>query len=151
MTFDLNDLKTAIIGLATGIIGGIIVIIIVWLFNRWWSNRNIKSLQRQLQEAEAYKVRLDNLARSDRALLIMGFQAIFALVIIICCTVFLYLSLIEFPTQLFPTLILLLLLAIPAVVCVGVVKTLQDVREHPQSLERLEGKITDLKNKLLRR
>ena len=81
----------------------------------------------------------------------MGFQAIFALVIIICCTMFLYLSVIDQPIQLFPTLILVLLLAIPILLCAGLLKTLEDVRNHPQSLEKLERKITELKNKLLRK
>jgi hypothetical protein len=70
--FGFNDLKTFIFG----IISGVITFFICLAIQRYWSNRSIKSLKRRIEEKEAYKARLDNLARSDRALLITAFQAV---------------------------------------------------------------------------
>ena len=63
-----DDLKTVIIGLITGIIGFFICVGI----QRYWSNRSIKSMRRRIEQSEAYKANVNNLAKSDRALLIYG-------------------------------------------------------------------------------
>lgn len=55
--FDYGDLKATIIGLTTGIAG---------FFTAWASS----------EESETEKVKLDNLAKSDRALIIHGFQGV---------------------------------------------------------------------------
>jgi hypothetical protein len=49
------------------------------------------------------------------------------------------------------TLVYMLLWIIPIVLCFGLVKMLEDIQNHPESLERIEGQITALKNKLLSR
>ena len=141
MSFDLNDLKTAIISIG--------VFFICVAIQRYWSKRNIKSLKRQIDETEAYKARLNNLARSDRALLIMGFQAVLGIVMIVCCIGVIEIALLMVQTQILLTLMHILLWSIPIVVCIALLKTLQDVRDHPQAQERLERKVTELKNKLL--
>jgi hypothetical protein len=41
--------------------------------------------------------------------------------------------------------------ALPIILCFGLIKTLEDVSNHPQALERLERKLTTLRNKLLER
>jgi len=109
------------------------------------------TLKRKIDETEAYKARLNNLARSDRALLIMGFQAILGIVIILCCIVVLQIALLMGETRILLTLMSILLWSIPIMVCIALAKTLQDVRDHPQAQERLERKLTELKNKLLGR
>ena len=66
MTDYLNwaDLKSLFIG----IIGGFSVLGIA----RFWSNYSIKSMKRRIEQNEAYKENVNNLAKSDRALLITG-------------------------------------------------------------------------------
>lgn len=144
--FDFTDLKTAIIGLVTGVIGGLIVLGIA----RYWSNRSIKSLKRRLQENEAYKARLDNLARSDRALLIVGFQSLLALLAMLFLTSALFLLIRESRPALSDMAFALLCLMF-AVLAIGLIKTLEAVRDYPKSVERINEKITELKKKLLGR
>ena len=72
--FDYGDLKATIIGLITGIAGFFICLGI----QRYWSNHTIQSIRRRIEESETEKVKLDNLAKSDRALIIHGFQGVFA-------------------------------------------------------------------------
>jgi hypothetical protein len=67
-----------------------------------------------------------------------------------CGIVVLQFSLLLGPIELLTTLVFLLLWSIPVLLCVGVIKMLQDIRDHPQSVERLEKRITKLKDKLLR-
>jgi hypothetical protein len=143
MTNYLNfgDFKSLLIG----ILGGLLVLGI----QRYWSNRSIKSLKRRIEENEAYKARLDNLARSDRALLITGFQAVFGILAFICCITAIQFSLLFGQNVLLNTLVYVLLWSLPILLCIGMFKTFQDIHDHPQSLERIEKKLTDLKNKLL--
>jgi H+/gluconate symporter-like permease len=142
--FDFN-LKTAIIDLVIGIIGGLIVL----GTHRYWSNRSIRSLTRRINENEAYKTQLNNLASSDRALFILAFQLVFAVLAVICA-VFAWHDVILYESVDFlAALMRVLIWSLPVLLCVGIMKTLQDVREHPQSLERIEKRITKLKDKLL--
>jgi len=141
MDLNFGDLKTAIIG----VIGGFIVLGI----QRYWLNQSVKSLKRRIEETETYKANVNNLAKSDRALLIMAFQAVFLMVAVICCIVIIQL-LFLFGKQEFPfALICVLLWSLPVLVCFAVVKTLRDVHDYPQSLTTIEEKITKLKNKYL--
>lgn len=66
-----NDLKAAIIS--------ILVFFICLGIQRYWSNHIIKSVKRRIEQSEAYKANVNNLAMSDRALLIYGFQSIFGI------------------------------------------------------------------------
>jgi hypothetical protein len=144
--FDFNDLKTAIIG----IVGGVITFFICLGLQRYWSNRNVKNLKLRIEEKEAYKARLDNLARSDRALLITGFQAVLTVLACICGIVAIQIFLLFWEMLLLTTLVYVLLWLLPILLCVGIVKMLEDIQNHPQSLDIIEKRITELKNKLLR-
>src|SRR6266508_149460 len=73
------DAKALVIGL----IGGVISYFLSLAIHRYWSNRNIKSLKRRIEQNEAYKATLDDLAQSDRSLIIMGFRGVFALLVVI--------------------------------------------------------------------
>jgi H+/gluconate symporter-like permease len=70
--------------IVVGVICGILTTIICFAAVRYWSNRSIKRLTRRIQESEAEKIKLDNLAKSDRALIILGFQGVFAMIAILC-------------------------------------------------------------------
>jgi hypothetical protein len=139
--FNFGDLKSLLLG----IIGGLLVLGI----QRYWSNRSMKSLKRRIEEKEAYKARLDNLARSDRALLITGVQAVLAVLACICGIVVIQFLLLLRHIEFLNTLVFVLLWLLPILLCMGIVKMLEDIQNHPQSLERIEKKTTKLKNKLL--
>jgi len=142
-------LEPITLGVISGIISGILTVIICFIAARYWSNRSIKSLKRRIEQSEAYKIRLDNLARSDRALLITGFQAVLSALAFICGIVAIQIFLLFWEMVLLTTLVYVLLWVIPIVLCGGLVKMLEDIQNHPESLEKIENKITKLKNKLL--
>ena len=74
--FDYTDLKTIFLSLLVCAIWALIV--------RAWSNHSVKSAARRIKESEAEKVKLDNLTKSDRALIILGFQGVFGMIAILC-------------------------------------------------------------------
>jgi H+/gluconate symporter-like permease len=139
------------VGIISGVISGILTVIICFYAARYWSNRSIKSLNRRIEEKEAYKTRLDNLAKSDRALLIAGFQAVLAVAAFICGIIVIQLLLLIRQTDVLGTLVFMLLWLLPILVCAGIVKMLEDIRNHPESLGRIERQIKALKSKLLSR
>ena len=142
-----NDLKAVIIGLITGIVGFFICVGI----QRYWSNRSIKSLKRRIEENEAYKAGLDNLARSDRALITTAFQGVFGILALICIVVVLQIFFLFGPLmEPVTALAYILIWSLPTLLCMGIIRTLQDIRNHPQSLEKIEKRIMKLKNKFLR-
>jgi len=144
------DLKTGIIGLVTGIIGFFICVGI----QRYWSNHSIKSMKRRIEQNEAYKEKLDNLAKSDRALIIYGFQAVFLMTAILCMILALQTAFfIKPPDRMVDAreLAQVLLWLLPALICIGIFLGLQKVADYPKSAEEIEQKIAKLKNKLLGR
>ena len=66
-----NDVKAVIINLVCGV-----AVIVAY---RYWSNRTITSLNRRIQQIEQQKKLVENLATSERAVLLFGFQAVFGL------------------------------------------------------------------------
>jgi cadmium resistance protein CadD (predicted permease) len=136
-----GDLKSLILG----IIGGLLVLGI----QRYWSNRSTKSLKRRIEEKEAYKARLDNLARSDRALLITGFQGVFGAIAAVCAAMIVQFVLVFAHRELLMTFAYVLIWLLPIIACIAAIRLLDDIRHHPESLERIERQITALKNKLL--
>jgi hypothetical protein len=54
---DWADLKSVIIG--------ILVFFICLGIERYWANRRVKSIRRRIEQTEAYKANINNLARSD--------------------------------------------------------------------------------------
>jgi len=145
-----DDLKTVIIGLITGVIGGLIVLGIA----RYWSNRSIKSMKRRIEQSEAYKANVNNLAKSDRALLIYGLQGLFAVLCLMACIFFMQVAFaIGRAGRLVDELdlVLMFLWLLAGIACVGVVMVLRDVSKYPESIDNIEKRITKLKNKLLGR
>lgn len=145
-----DDLKTVLISLVTGVIGFFICVAI----QRYWSNRSIKSMRRRIAEAEAYKEKLNNLAKSDRALIIYGFQGVFLMTAILCMIFALQTAFfIKPPDQMVDAreLAQVLLWLLPALICIGIFLGLQKVADYPKSAEEIEQKIAKLKNKFLGR
>jgi hypothetical protein len=108
-------------------------------------------LTRRIQESEAEKIKLDNLAKSDRALIILGFQGVFAMIAILCMILALQTSLFMNPD---PEVLdlrglgQLLLWFIPTLVCVAIIWTLQRVEDYPKSREKIDERIAKLRDKL---
>lgn len=138
-----NDLKSLIIG----IIGGFLVLAI----HRYWSNRAIKAVARRLKETEVYKAKLDNLAKSDRALIIYGFQAVMlltAFISVICALQ--TLLFLKPPGEMVDVreLVQVLLWLLLAVISIGIFLGFQRVADYPKSAQKLEERIEKLRNKL---
>lgn len=141
--FTLSDFKSLIIGM----IGSLLIL----AMNRIWLNFTAKGTLRRLKQNEAYRNKIDTLAKSDRALIIYGFQGLFAII------AFGFLVLV-FQEVLFvtvdPRLITIkqigrfLLWLSPALVCMGFVWALQNVSDYPKSTEKLDERIAKLKDKL---
>jgi hypothetical protein len=149
MTEYLNwaDLKTIIISLITGVIGGLIVLGIA----RYWSNRSIRSLNRRIQETEAEKLLIENLAKSEKAVLIYGFQTLFVTLGIMSLVIGAHLLvLLEVLGDLRLALwvLLIVLWGLPALVFIYSAFTIKKVRDYPGSLELFENRIAKLKSKL---
>jgi hypothetical protein len=115
------------------------------------SNRNIKSLNRRIKESEAQKVKLDNLAKSDRALIIHCFQGVFAMIAILCLILALqtpfFINRDPEVLDLRPVAQILLWF-IPTLVCIAMVWTLQRVADYPKSLEKIDERIANLRDRL---
>ena len=108
--------------------------------------------QRRLNEYEAEKVKLNNLSRSDRALIIHGFQGVFAAFALLFIVLGIQPILVTKELGDFLNGREILQLAIwilCSLVCIAAAKSFQKIAEHPKSLERIDAKITKLKNKLL--
>ena len=135
-----NDLKSLIIG----VVGGFLVL----GFHRYYSNFTIKNVARRLKETEAQRAQLDNLAKSDRALLIKCFQGVFTIFGIICMTICMHILLSE-PGLTLGMFVLVLLWFIPSVACIGIVYGLQQVADYPKSTKQFDARIAKLKEKLL--
>ena len=143
MTFDLNDLKNAIFT---------IVLFFVCLgIQQYWSHRRIKSIRRRIEQTEAYKANVNNLAKSDRALLIYGFEGVFAVLGLISLVFLIQIifAVIRVGKLNDLDMVLILLWFAAGAVCIGVIMVLRDVSQYPESMEKIEKRITKLKNKLL--
>jgi hypothetical protein len=148
MTDYLNwaDFKSLIIG----IIGGFGVLGIA----RFWSNYSIKSMKRRIEQNEAYKENVNNLAKSDRALLIYGLQGLFTLLGLMALTFFMQIVFANVRAGRLGDewdMLLMFLWLLPGIVCVGVIVVLRDVRQYPESIDNIEKRITKLKSKVLGR
>lgn len=150
MNLDYGDLKTVLLSLITGVVGYFLSVAI----HRSWSNRSIKSMKRRIEENEAYKTNLNNLAKSDRALLIRGFEGVFAVLCLMNTLFGFQLMLVKLheggPMNITEIAIVFLWL-LGGLASIGLVKLMRDVRQYPESIEKLENRITKLKNKLLSR
>jgi hypothetical protein len=133
MTEFLNfaDLKTAIIGLITGIVGFFICLGL----QRYWSNRSIRSMRRRIEQNEAYKAEVSSLAKSDRALLIYGFLGLFALLGLMSLVFLIQIIFAVIRAGILDDLnMMLIFLWFAAVaVCIGGNMVLRDVSQYPES------------------
>jgi hypothetical protein len=145
--FDFADVKSLMIG----VIGGVIVLAI----QRLWLIYSVKGAARRLREAEAYKSHLDNLAKSDRALLVHAFAAIFFLLGMICLLFGIETSrslYSEFDVFVWAIdlreLLFLLLWVLVALLCFGVGLNFHRLADYPKSAEKLDKRIAKLKDKV---
>lgn len=143
--FDFGDLKA----LLMGILGTAIWLAIAGT----WSNYSVKSIKRRIEESETGKVKLENLSKSDRALIIQGFQAVLGVIAIVCMMLALQALIFVGPPGLLDlrNLPLVFLWLSPTLVCVGVIITFQQVRDWPKAAEKIDKRIAKLKEKLSRR
>jgi uncharacterized membrane protein YbhN (UPF0104 family) len=128
---DFSDLKAFLIGLLGSA---------TWyLLYRAWSNHSVKSIARRIKESEAEKIKLDNLAKSDRALIIHGFQAVFAILALLFIILGFHpiLATKELHDLLNGREILQLgIWLIASLLCIGVVMTFQQIADYPKSMEK---------------
>jgi hypothetical protein len=147
---DWADFKTIVISLITGIIGFFICLGI----QRYWSNHSIKSMKRRIEKEESYKANVNNLAKSDRALLIYGLQGLFVVLCLMACIFFMQAVFASVRAGRLVDeldLVLLFFWFLVGIVCVGIIVVLRDVRQYPESIDNIETRITKLKNKFLGR
>jgi NADH:ubiquinone oxidoreductase subunit 3 (subunit A) len=144
---NLADLKTLIIGLITGVVAFFVCVAL----QRYLSNRSIRSMKRRIEQSEAYKAELTNLAKSDRALLITSFQSVFLIIMLLCVIFMVETTLLLSRPGVVNSegLALLAIWLLPIIGCFAIVRMLQQVANYPKSIEKIEAKITELKNKLL--
>jgi hypothetical protein len=141
------DLKSAIIGLITGVLGTFIGYGVI----RYWSNRSIKSMKRRLEETEAQKAHLHNLAKSDRAVLLYGFQVLFALLFFLGVAILFseVLFIAVFRGEMRSDLAGITIAVVWVAASIYSAIVIKRVHDYPGSVETFEKKITKLKNKLL--
>ncbi len=148
MDIGLADLKTVLISLVTGVVAFFLCVAI----QRYWSNYSIKSMKRRIAVAEAEKATLDELAKSDRAIVVFGFQSIFALFALICI-VFVIQTILLSPGQgdvsNIAALTIVLVWIMLILVSLSLALLIQKVGKYPKSSSKIEDKITRLKSKLL--
>jgi predicted membrane channel-forming protein YqfA (hemolysin III family) len=121
------------------------------LIHRLWSKITTTETQRRLKDYEAEKAKLDNLSKSDRALIIHGFQAIFA-VFALLFVVF------GFQTILATKgldesvdgreILQLLIWLIACLLCIGAAMSFQRIADYPKSLEKIDAKIAKLRERI---
>ena len=145
---DWTDLKAALIS--------ILVFFICLGIQRYWSNHTIKSLNRRIQHAEAQKLLVQNLAKSERAVFLFGFQTVFGLFFAMALTSaasqIVLLSFVVAGWDLDRwSLVLALIWDLPAIISFYAAHLIKKVDNYPGSLEIFEKRITKLKNKLLGR
>jgi hypothetical protein len=143
---DFNDLKAVVTNIVCSV--GVLVAY------RYWSNWSIKSLNRRVQQAEARKTLVENLAKSERAVLVFGFQTLFLILGLVCMvsagqTIFLLDQVNgEMPLDLGVIMSFILLWGLPALVALSSSLLIKQVHDYPASLEIFEKKIERLKNRL---
>ena len=135
------DLKTVIIRLITGIIGGLLVLGI----QRYWSNRTIQSVKRRIEYAEAQKAQLESLAKSERAVILFGLGALFGVLgLMNFISAAQSLTFKDSPMD----IVRAMLWGIPGLLCFAFVYLLQQVEKYPDSIKRIEKRLEKLRSKL---
>ena len=142
---DFKDLKATIIG--------IIVFFICLGIQRYWSNHTVKSLNRRIRHTEEHKLLVEDLAKSERAVLLFGFQTVFALffamALISAASQIVLLSFVVAGWDLDRwSLVLALMWGLLAIVSFYAAQLIKKVHDYPESLEIFEKKIERFRNKL---
>jgi hypothetical protein len=132
-----------------GIIVPIIVFFLCQVILRYWNNANIKRMRRRIEEVEAQKAMLDELAKSERAVLLLGFQGLFGLLAIMNLIFVLVMLAVHPPDDPIGFLRAFWWL-MPAGIASYLTYLMQRVAEYPRSAEQIEKKIAELKSKLTR-
>jgi hypothetical protein len=137
-----------------GVIGGVVVLAI----QRLWLIYSVKGAARRLREAEAYTSHLDNLAKSDRALIVHGFAAIFFLLGMICLLFGVGVSRsFHAESDVFVwaidlrELVFVLLWVLVAPLCFGVGLNFHRLADYPKTAEKLDKRIAKLRDRLSRK
>jgi hypothetical protein len=138
------DAKTIIISLATGIIGGLIVLGIT----RYWSNHTIASVKRRIEYAEARKGQLENLAKSERTALLFGLGALFAVIGVMNFILAIEILPSRDAASDIPNVARALLWFIPGLLAFYFAHVFQQIEKYPDSIKAIEKKLTKLKSKL---
>jgi hypothetical protein len=121
------------------------------LIHRLWLRISVTEAQRRLKDYEAEKAKLNNLSRSDRALIIYGFQAVFAAFALLFVVLAFQMILVH--KELGDTLngreiLQLAIWILASLLCIGAATTFQRIADYPKSLEKIDEKITKLRAKI---
>jgi uncharacterized membrane protein YbhN (UPF0104 family) len=140
-----TDLKAVVIG----VISSVIVIAVERVARWYWMRRTLKGMQRRLKYAEAKKAQLDDLASSDRSILILGFSGLFGLTFIVAISVVGY-TVLSVPEHGFsPTWLLVAAVALmTALASLSIFIVFNQLREYPGSVQRFEKTISEIRRKL---
>lgn len=114
----------------------------------------MKSLKKRIEREEAYKDQITSLAKSDRALLMAGFEGIFIILAALAAIPLFVLAdkywSVYDPSNTF-VFLLIFWCFVWGLVSVGCFLSIRNARQYPESLDGLDKRITNLKNKFLSR
>jgi hypothetical protein len=117
--------------------------------NRYLSYRSVKSIQRRIKYAEDRKLMMDNLAQSDRFVLLFSFQNLFGILFIMSGYFILqHLSLLSEIDFFLKNLILILLWFVVGLLSFSALYVLNKTHGYPKSAESINQKIATLKTRL---
>jgi len=116
-----------------------------------WVKLTVRGNMRRLKSPEDYHTKLAALAASDVALMIYGFQGIFAVLGFLCLILAVQDFVFAVPNPYVievRQILKLILWLLPALVCAGFFWMLQNESDYPKSIEKVEKKIEKLKSRL---
>jgi H+/gluconate symporter-like permease len=139
------DLRSLVIGVISGVISGIITVLVF----RYWAHRTIKSMKRRLAYAEAHRAQLDELAKSDRSVLLAGLTALFLLLGLFGLAVIVSILVLIKDEGLSPERLLSLAIWIlPVLASFGVALLFKQLKEYPETIQKIDKKISEIRRKL---
>jgi uncharacterized membrane protein YqjE len=107
---------------------------------------SVRNLNQQIKKAEGELAQLDNYAKSDKAILVLGFTSLFALLALASLMTVLVIAIQPAPDLL--RILIILTLVIVAATSIVLAGLLQKVSDYPRSREKIEQQIAKLKDKL---
>jgi hypothetical protein len=132
------------------IILGVLMIFITKVINRYLSYRSVKSIQRKIKEVEARKAMTEDLATSERFVMLFSFKVLFTL-LALASLAYLIPPLISFIVQGNKSFINILVgLLWTSVFGVSVIMSwyLDKAENYPKSMANFDKQITNLRTKL---